>query len=338
MKKKTLPIVNSLPATTPAPAGQLVFIPPAQLKTHPRNMRRIYPQADVCQMAESIRALGGLIQPLRVVPDGAPNTFYVADGNLRLAAARYLGAHCPPLKCEVITNHAQVEQMLDMIIANTIRFDPDPISEALHYAALHAEGLTYLQICERTGQYYQRVLNRLRLLDLDEPIRDLISRGEFPHDLRVVNALLSVPDVTARVQLARKLSAAKAKISIIVSACAKLKARLEQASAVVAAVVEPQPASPPAQPMLALAQARTKTTEPQSPVTAPSIRAAARAMCSACAINSQQLAARFPEPAWTLIAQHAGQVCGHCNLRELNVCADCPGVELLSQLLKGKPA
>lgn len=340
-KNKTQP---ALPARVSAPAptvaGQLVFVQPAVLKTHPRNMRRVYPQADVRQMADSIRARQGVIQPLQLVPDGAPGMFYVVDGNLRLAAARLLGEDCPPLKAEVIHDHTLADQMLDMIIANTIRFDPDPISEALHYGALRAEGLTMLEICERTGQYYQRVLNRLRLLDLDEPIQDLISRGELPHDLRAVEAFLSVPDVAARIKLAQRLSTAKAKISVIVSACARLKDSLAQAVEVVADLADAAPAqkTKAVAPMLALAQASAQKTEPNSPVTVSALRTAARAMCTTCEIYTGQLAANWAEPAWALITPHAERVCGDCNLRDLNLCAQCPGVEFLRALLKGQPA
>ena len=314
----------------PAP-GQLVFVTPEDVLTHPRNMRRIYPATAVRQMAESIKARGGLLQALILTPADVPSKFWAIDGNLRTAGARLLGAECPPLKAELVYDKNTVEQMLDMI-ATTIRFDPDPISEALHYAALKAEGLTLLEICERTGQYYQRVLNRLRLLELDLPIQDLISLGELHHDLRVVEALLSIPDAEARIALARKLSAAKAKISVIVSACAKLKDSLAQAAP---KRKSKSALTTPAAPMLALAQTRAQKTTPAAPIAVPAVRAAAHAMCQACEIHAEQLKANCPEPAWSLITQHSERVCGNCNLRDLNLCAACPGVELLSRLLKG---
>lgn len=322
-----MPKTKNPPALPPTitPAGELIFVAAANLKTHPRNMRRIYPPADVRQMADSIKAYGGLVQPLQLMPDSGSGLYYVVDGNLRLAAARLLGAECPPLKAEVKIR-AQAEQLLEMVIANTIRFDPDPISEALHYQQLKSEGLTHEEICERTGVYYQRVLNRLALLKLEQPIQDLIQIGEFPCDPRVANALLDIPDSTARVKLAQQLAKAKANIRVILSACAKLTERLAQPVEVTADLANRPP-------MLKLARQQANRESPAEPVTVPMVRQAARSMCAACEINAQQLHFKIAEPAWTLLARSAGQTCGDCNLRELNLCAQCPGVELLRRVL-----
>src|SRR6185436_21161362 len=107
------------PVVTPPPAaGSLIFLAPARLRTHPKNMRRFYPVRDVRQMADSIRACKGVQQAMQVVPDKEPGYYLVVDGNMRLAGARYIGEGCPPLKCEVISGDL-AEQKLKMIVANT---------------------------------------------------------------------------------------------------------------------------------------------------------------------------------------------------------------------------
>lgn len=71
----------------------------------------------------------------------------------------------------------------------------------------------------------------------------------------------------------------------------------------------------------------------------PAVRAAARQMCQACDIKTETLRATVDEPAWTLIAHAAGETCGNCNVREVaGACQGCPGVELLTRLLRGAHA
>ncbi len=316
--------------------GNLLYLSPAQLKTHPKNMRRFYPHSQVEEMAQSIKAYHGLVQALQVVPDGAPDTYYVAVGNLRLAGARQLGDECPPLKAEVISQ-SQAEQLLTMVIENTTRFDVDPVSEALHYHALQQEGLSIADICDRTGQYHARVTGRLELLKLDEPIQQLVAEGKLSHDPRVVKALLSIPDPEARIQLAQKLAASGARIKTIEAACAKLAEQLvSKAASKNARLRSGETGTETRAPMLAHAgrKAKRAAPAPKTPAPVDALREAADAMCQVCDVRTDALKA-LPEPAWALVVASAERTCANCNLRDLeNVCASCPGVELLRAIIE----
>ena len=86
-------------------------------------------------------------------------------------------------------------------------------------------------------------------------------------------------------------------------------------------------------PILALSKPQPKTTHE----TWKRVRVAAKAMCDTCDVNPG--VPNAPEPAWTLILESAHQTCDACNLRplaknDLNVCAQCPGVELLKRLAR----
>ncbi len=306
-------------------AGYLLYLSPAQLKTHPKNMRRFYPQSQVEEMAQSIKAYRGLVQALQVVPNGAPDCYYVVVGNLRLAGGKRLGDQCPPLKAEVISQ-SEAEQLLTMVVENTTRFDVDPVSEALHYQALRAEGLSLTDICDRTGQYHARVTGRLELLKLDEPIQQLVAEDKLSHDPRVVKALLSIPDPEARIRLAQKLAASGARIKTIEAACAKMAEQLAAKSASKNAHT----------PMLAHAgrKAKRAAPAPKTPAPVDALREAANAMCQVCDVRTDALKA-LPEPAWALVVASAERTCANCNLRDLeNVCASCPGVELLRAIIE----
>ena len=97
---------------------RIITIAAARLSHHPRNMRRFYPEAQVAEMAASMKARG-LEQALIVVPNGKRGQYWVVDGNLRLEGARRLGNHCSALKCEVRTR-AAADQLLTMAVTNRL--------------------------------------------------------------------------------------------------------------------------------------------------------------------------------------------------------------------------
>lgn len=325
--------------------SEFLLLKQDHLRTHPQNMRRFYPPDDVRQMADSIRAAQGVIHPLIVVPNGKKGMYYVVDGNMRLAGARSLGAECPPLQCKLV-DEKRAQQLLTMVIANKLRFDPDPISEAIHYQRLvEEEGYSMVAISRATGVAQATIKSRLQLLDLDPEIQDLISQGKFPSDARASAALLTIRDRRVRVKLAQRLAHEGVTIRTIVSACERILENLEEkdaqgkASPTVTRTQKnagrKQTAEVEISPALVLAQKKhgRKPPEPVDTVTWPQVRVAAQVMCDACEIKESQLQ-DVPEPAWELIAHAAESTCQRCNVRNVaGVCRQCPGVEILRALL-----
>lgn len=297
----------------------LIFCSPKQLKTHPQNMRRFYPEADVQAMARSIAAAGGVVEALKVVANGTAQSYLVVDGNMRLAGGRLLGDECPPLKCEVITaSHA--EQLLLMVTTSKLHFPKDPISEGLHYRRLLGEGYGAAEISARTGVGQKTVENRLRLLDLDEPIQELIAQDLLPRDRRIADALLAIPDESARVKLAQRLARPGVTVKAILAAAARLQERLQTERA----------AQATGAPALALA-GQLPTSAHRRPKW-KGVRVAAQAMCTQCEVK-----AGLPgvaEPAWQLVLEAAAETCDGCSLKgDVDICRQCRGVELLKRLV-----
>jgi ParB/RepB/Spo0J family partition protein len=312
---------------------KVVFLRVSQLLTHPRNMRRFYPKDDVEQMARSIRARKGVLQALRVVRvKGKRGLYHVVDGNLRLAGARSLGRDCPMLKCEVVTE-TEARQMLDMVVANKVRADPDPISEALHYQALITESVTPEQIAEETGVHLTTINSRLLLLKLEPEIQDLIASDGLPRDRRVAEALLSIPRKTARIRLAKRLAELGTGITGIEAACRKY---LEQASD---RHSKKQLEARLDAPALELAQDDGALPPETEVLTWPEVRAAARSMCNACEVKTEELAEQIPEPAWAVITHAATDTCEVCSLPKLaSICRGCPGVEIVRRMITAAKA
>jgi len=316
-----------------------------QLRTHPQNIRRVYPADGIRELANSIQSNGGVWQPLIVTPTSELDVYVVIDGNRRHRAAQSLGAACPMLECKIVSADL-ADQMLAMVTVNFLREDPDPISEALHYRLLITqEHLSHMEVARRSGVAPIRISSRLRLLELDDELQALIAAGELPSDKRSADALMSVPDAEIRIQLANRLAKDRASIGAIVLACKKAAQRLGQNSVAArkrgrpSKTIEALEDSMPGGPMRSRAQMKADVTMPVSgTANVAALRDAARNMCSTCDTRVSQLGGHT-EPAWLLISQNADSICQKCNVREVaGACASCPGVELLRSLLAAKKA
>ena len=305
--------------------GVLMHLSPDNLLTHPKNLRRFYPDDQVREMADSIRAVGGVYQAMRIVRNGTEGRYFVVDGNMRLAGARLLGRECPQLKCELVSDSA-AEQFLAMLITAKARYKPDPVSEALHYKRLiDEEHYSVRKIARASGIHETIIRNRLTLLELDPEIQELMAHGSLSTDPRVVKALLAIPHKKARIKLAQRLAADIAGIKAILSSCERLTAKLQEV---------PQAKSGGAPSMdLGKQKAFGKTVPPEKPAKWQEIRKAAKAMCEQCDIKSSQLAG-VQEPAWSIISHAAQETCERCNLREIRSCCnECPSVDLIHRLI-----
>lgn len=294
----------------------LLMLKPAKLLTHPRNMRRFYPSADVQEMANSIQAVKGVLQPLIIVEANEPHKYFVVDGNMRLAGARLLDGECPPLKCEVVDKD-QAEQLLTMTIANTVRYDVDPVSEGLHYRALQKEDLSVRDISKMTGVYERRITERLALAELPAPIQKLIVEGKLPHSYFVAKALRALPEEKA-VKLAERLSRnPNLKIKTIIAAAAKIAEKADPAKAL---------KRPAAELSGALESGKKSASRAE-------LRLAASKVCQSCNQYEGKLR-ETAEPAWAAVVHAADKTCGTCPLKDVkNICAACPSVQLLKALI-----
>ena len=294
------------------------MLKPKNLLTHPRNIRRFYPPKDVQEMANSIAAVGGVLQSMIVVKEGKNHShkYFVVDGNVRLAGANLLGDKCPPLKCEVVTQ-SKAEQQLSMIIANQVRYDIDPVSEGLHYKALRDEGLSCREISKRTGIYEVRITKRLILADLPEQIQQLIIEKKLPADERAAKALLSLPKKKA-IRLAERLAKnPNIKIMTIVAAAEKLASKEAGGASL----------KHPASELSGAAASEKKKARIEE------IREVAAKTCHSCNQYEGKLK-KTPEPAWSMVTHAADTTCKQCPLKEMqNICGSCPAVQLLKNLL-----
>jgi ParB family chromosome partitioning protein len=162
---------------TPERARSQRRVPVAFLKPNPRNPRRNFPDAELAELAASIKERG-IIQPIVVRPvRGAADAFEIIAGERRWRGAQRAGLHDVPI---VVLEVSDGEALELAIIENVQRADLNAIEEANGYEQLAAEfGHTQDDISKIVGKSRSHITNTLRLLKLSEPIKAYVRSGKL---------------------------------------------------------------------------------------------------------------------------------------------------------------
>jgi ParB/RepB/Spo0J family partition protein len=150
---------------------QIVEIPLDQLHVE-HNPRKEFDDRAFRELQASI-AVDGILDPIRVSPNA--DGYRIESGQRRYLAAQALKLATAP--CIVVDQEAgaqTADEFVRAIVTNVQREDMNPVDEAeafLHLIDQH--GYTDVGVAERLGVAKQRVTERLDLLELPAPIRDL---------------------------------------------------------------------------------------------------------------------------------------------------------------------
>jgi ParB family chromosome partitioning protein len=168
-------------------------VPIEFLKANPRNPRRHFSEAELGELAGSIRERG-IIQPIVVrTVRGTSDSFEIIAGERRWRAAQRAGLHEVP----IIVHEASDAEALELaIIENVQRTDLNALEEAMGYQAL-IDAYTYTQddIAKTVGKSRSHVANTLRLLKLPEAVKAYINVGKLTAGH--ARALIGLPDPEA---------------------------------------------------------------------------------------------------------------------------------------------
>lgn len=173
-------------------------IPVEFLRPNPKNPRRAFAEAELEDLAGSIREKG-ILQPIIVRPiAGLADAFEIIAGERRWRAAQRAGLHEAPV---VVVEANDREAMEIAIIENVQRSDLNPIEEAAGYERLMTE-FSYAQadMAKIIGKSRSHVANTLRLMKLPHSVRGFIENGEL--SAGHARALLSVTDAERVAKLA----------------------------------------------------------------------------------------------------------------------------------------
>ncbi len=270
---------------------------------NPEQPRRDFPHEELVNLAQSIRQ-HGVINAISV--EQAGDMYVLIDGERRLRAAQIAGLASIP--ATVRPGNTNTQQRLVMALtANLQRADMNPIDEARAFARLRGMGLSNTKIARMVGVSLPIVVSRLRMLDLDEQIQDLIQFGHLPKDSRVTEALLSIPQGDVRVKFAQRVARPGIGIKGIELAAAKLVQTLQHE----------QPLS---EGVPALQMAVKKLHRPTAGKPA----------------GWDALHQLGKVPRWEVVRQVARATCDNCSLQEMAneaICRDCQAVELIRRMM-----
>ena len=165
-------------------------VPIEFLKANPRNPRRTFADAELGELAESIKQRG-VIQPIVVrAIKGVQDRFEIIAGERRWRASQLAGLHEVPIVPVEVSDSDALEIM---IIENVQREDLNAIEEAQGYHALVDEfKRSQEDIAKIVGKSRSHVANMMRLTKLPTEVQALISKGDL--SAGHARALIGVPD------------------------------------------------------------------------------------------------------------------------------------------------
>ncbi|MBV8189614.1 MAG: ParB/RepB/Spo0J family partition protein [Alphaproteobacteria bacterium] len=178
-------------------------LPIAQLRPGKMQPRTTFDGLE--PLVDSVRAFG-LLQPILVRPMAdAAGIYEIVAGERRWRAAQQAQLHEVPV---VVRSIGDQDALQLGLIENLQRSDLTAIDEAHGYRRLTDEfGQTQDEVAHTVGKSRPHVANTLRLLELPEPVQDLVRRGDL--SAGQARALIGVPDPVALATkaVADKLSA-----------------------------------------------------------------------------------------------------------------------------------
>ena len=201
-------------AAVPQAAGTAAAVAPARILVQtegllqldidlidpsPYQPRSRFREESLEELAQSIR-VSGIVQPL--VVRHIAQRFQLIAGERRWRAAQRAGLMRVPAVVRDVAEGTALEMTL---VENLQREDLNPIEQAHAFEKLTEEfHLTQEQIAERTGKDRATVANALRLLKLEDTIKDLLEEGRLTAGHG--RALLAVADGKLRLALAKRIA------------------------------------------------------------------------------------------------------------------------------------
>lgn len=142
----------------------------------------------------------GVIQPIIVV-EGENGYYSIIAGERRWRASKLANLSEIPA---IVRTYDELQIAEVALIENLQREDLNPIEEALGYKTLMDKfSMTQDKVSERVGKSRSNIANMLRLLSLEDEIKDMLAEGKLT--MGHARALLSLLEGAKRVDAARRI-------------------------------------------------------------------------------------------------------------------------------------
>jgi len=142
----------------------------------------------------------GVIQPIIVV-EGQNGYYSIIAGERRWRASKLAGLSEMPA---IVRTYDELQIAEVALVENLQREDLNPIEEAMGYKTLMDKfSMTQDRVSERVGKSRSNIANMLRLLALEDEIKEMLQENKLT--MGHARALLSLPSGNERVEAARKI-------------------------------------------------------------------------------------------------------------------------------------
>jgi ParB family chromosome partitioning protein len=167
--------------TSPLRSARLINI--EKIQPDPNQPRKTFEKGKLESLAESIREIGGIIDPLTVAHDEKENVFRIISGERRYRAAKMAGLE--KLPC-IIKADEPKESLLLQLIANLQREDINPLEESAAIRSL-VDRFGYSQanvarILNKSASYISQILG---LEKLAQPAKEILQTSEVPKEIQI---------------------------------------------------------------------------------------------------------------------------------------------------------
>lgn len=166
-------------------------------KDQPRkNFDREQLQALAASVAEH-----GILQPI-IVTEGKNGYYNIIAGERRWRAAKLANLTEMPA---VVRSYTELQIAEVALVENLQREDLNPIEEAIGYKTLmDSFSMTQDKVSERVGKSRSNVANMLRLLSLEDEIKEMLAQNKLTTGH--ARALLSMSSGQKRIEAAKKIA------------------------------------------------------------------------------------------------------------------------------------
>ena len=214
-------LLGAKPIVPPLGPQQALELPINDIARSPYQPRRDFREEELRELAESLKN-NGLVQP-PTVRKLANGRYELIAGERRMRAAQLAG--WKKIRVTVVEADDQTAAVMTTT-ENLQREDLNPIEEAVSYKTLQDKfDLTQQEVAEKVGKGRATVANAIRLLELPEEVRTLLSSALI--SVGHAKVLLSVDDEKDRVLLARDCVNGQLTVRALEKRVARLHAPIE---------------------------------------------------------------------------------------------------------------
>jgi len=186
-------------AVTPSDATSGVqYVDISRISANPEQPRVDFPEQEINELSESIKALG-VLQPILVRP--WQGSYQIVAGERRFRASIRAGLSQVPVLIKELSDRDTFEVAL---VENVQRLNLNPLEEARGYQRLMDEfNLNAQEVAARVGKDRATVANLVRILRLPAAVQDYLREGIIT--VGHAKAILTVKEPAAQTSLAQKV-------------------------------------------------------------------------------------------------------------------------------------